>query len=218
MPPECCTIQVWRCKAVRDLTLAEKLKRLRGLEPQFKAAERAGIPPATLCQLENEKRGTSTRRDAVAKRQATLMKLATAYGVAVEYLTGDLPNYMMVFAKTYFAQPGQTAGARLKLLVLELQIRYGIEPEELAKALGISSSIDLRAYQEDRLRFSSSVFGRLEQLVGIPSDWLLRGSEPTATDLAARYKQGLLLAAAGGLSPERLEELVRECLNRSVEK
>lgn len=202
--------------SLRDLTLAEKLCRLRGDTLQKDAARQAGIPPATLCKLERGVRGVSSRPESIAQRRATLERLARAYGVRVEYLAEDLRIYLRAFAESALQGPGKTPGLRLRLVVDELGLRYGIQPAELAASLQLSAP-DLAAYLDDRLRFAHPVFARLEEVVGVPADWLISGP-PGQTDPVAVYRKSLDLAASSGVPPEVLEDLVRRWLDERREK
>lgn len=198
----------------KELTLSEKLRRLRGSTPQNVVAREAGISAATLCRLEREQRGVSVHRQARAQRENTLRRLAAYFGVLVEYLTGNIRTYMRAWAATGLSAPDlTTSGKRLRRLAEELQLRYGISARELAQALALSEQ-DLMEYMADRLPPSPSVFEQLERLTGVPAEWVIRGPH-SDTWTPSDYEPVVRVAAAHRVPPDILEALVRAWIGKN---
>lgn len=194
---------------MRDLTLAEKLKRLRGDVSQKEAAKRIGISAAALCRLERGQRGHGRQPN-----HWTLLKVAETYGVPVEYLESDLRTYMRLFARRVLLDPAlDTPGKRLNRVMQELETRFGVTVSDLAGALGIVQT-DLDNYRQDRfIGWPRPVFERLEELIGVSGDVIAFGSLDKSPDLT-EYQTIVALAASHGLPPGELERLVRTWIDR----
>lgn len=183
-----------------ELTLAEKIRRLRGTESQAHAAKRIGIRQGSLSGIERSHRqGTNF---------ATLKKIADAYGVLVEYLEGDLRTYMKAWAERVLVRENTTSpGKRLGRLLAELETRYGITSQQVASALHISEA-NLGLYLADRAA-PRPFFEKLEELTGVPTEMLLFGPLlPPA--VAALYSGPVSVAIRKGISPERLVRILEE--------
>lgn len=196
---------------MRELTLAEKLIRLRGEESQKDAARRIGISAAALCRLERGQRGHG--RD---PNHWTLLKVAQAYNIPVEYLESDLHSYMRIFARRMLLDPTlDTPGKRLDRLMRELETRFGVSGEELAGALGVLPA-DLDNYRRDQVTvWPKPLLERFETLVGIPGDLIAFGSEGAPPD-PTEYQRALALAATHGLPPDELERLIRHWIQNQT--
>lgn len=134
------------------------------------------------------------------------MKIAQAYNVPVEYLEGDLRKYMRVWAEQVLArEPMVSPGQRLGRLLTELEQRYGLTLENMATTLHVTPD-SLLLFVEDKAS-SNSVFERIEELTGVPTDILLFGPA-LPLDLVASYSATIAKAVRKGLSPEELAELI----------
>lgn len=196
---------------LRELTLSEKLLLLRGNQPQNVVARGAGVAPATLCRLERGQRGRAKRAESALQRAETLRRLATYYGVLPEYLNSDMRTYLQAWATTNLSAPSlRTPAERLRSVVAELERRFNVGNLDLAQELVLSER-DLNDYLSGVLPISEAMGNQLEELTGIPFAWISQHNRQL-WDTSA-YERPLSLAAAGGVPPDVLEDLVRNWLS-----
>lgn len=187
-----------------NLSVAQRVRRLRGTEPQNEAARRIGVSPSTLCCIEQGVRHGTNHR--------TLLQIASAYGVAVEYLEGDIPDYVRAWAERSTANQAPSPGMRLADLLRELELRYDITPVHVADAMEISVG-DLLLCTEDRAA-PRPVVEMLESLIRVPADSLLFGLD-LPPDVVSRYAPAIWAAIRSGLPPEDLLGLVGQVQSSS---
>lgn len=184
-----------------ELTLADKLVRLRGAESQVDAAHRIGIAPSSLCCLEKGLRAGSTHR--------TLTLIADAYNVAVEYLTSNPKTYLRTWADREYtwAKDLGSPGRRLTRLIAELHVRYGVTHSQFAQALNLSENA-LQLYLEDRAA-PRALFELVEDATGVSTDLLLFGS-PLPPAVNAAFSPAIIAAIQRGVTPSELLQLIEK--------
>lgn len=189
------------------LSLAEKVVRLRERKgwSQQQLAGAAAIGASTIAHIELGSR--------TACRPATLRALAGALGVPVEYFTTDRPaHYLRVRLATL--PPAEVATLsdlplhqRLGLLLADLEEKWGeaVSLTALAGRLGLPIE-ELKALLDGKARNDGAgpaLLFALAAEIGLPDAFLL-----PSPSLLERYAEALVLAAARGLTPDALRDLI----------
>lgn len=197
-----------------DLSLAQKLARLRGERSLSEIARGAGTTPSTLSRMEQGRHDQARSPQSRTLRGETLRRLASFYGVLPEYLTGDLRTYMRTWAAAVLANPMlQTPGERLREVVKELGGRYSIKTNDVAEELGLDSE-DLGAYVAGLVPFAQESLAALEAATGVPAEWVVYGA-PGNERNSQPYGTSVEMARRAGMPPSVLEELVKAWLAKN---
>lgn len=189
------------------LSLAEKVVRLRERRgwSQEQLAGAASIGASTIAHIELGSR--------TACRPATLRALAGALGVPVEYFATDSPaHYLRVRLATL--PPAEIATLndlplpeRLRLVLADLEEKWGeaVSLRVLAGRLGLPVE-ELEALLTGKARANGdgpALLFALAAEIGLPERFLL-----PSPSLLERYAEALALAAARGLTPDALRDLI----------
>lgn len=186
------------------MSRGQRLRRLReqrGIE-QREAATAIGVSQPYLSLLERDRKGRH-----VAHVRGTLERAASFYGVALAYLLCDEPQeYVRAWVDQVDAPP--SAGQRLRVVLDELQLRWGsgFTEAEIAGAIGTTLDV-LRDYLADRVPVTDTVAAQLSGLTGAPAEWLV--PRPTCSPGADHaVKIVVERAIASGMDPKELQALI----------
>lgn len=188
-------------------TLAAKVARLREQRgwSQEQLAGAAAIGASTIAHIELGSR--------TACRPATLRALAGALEVPVDYFTTDDPaHYLRVRLATLppaevAAFSGLPLHERLRWVLTDLEEKWGesMSLPVLAARLGLTAN-ELEALLKGpaaKVAPDSGLLFRLAAEAGLPAAFLL-----PSPALLERYAEVLALAAARGLTPDALRDLI----------
>lgn len=191
------------------LTRGKRLLRLRTQKgaDQKDVAAAIGVSRPYISRLETDSKGRNLDHVRV-----TLEKVAQYFGVIPEYLLAESPQEYISSWVPYRSEVPASFGARLRLVLDELSLRWGdgYDGEWLAEGLG--SSVDvIQDYISDKVAVTTAVAEQISKLTGAPSTWLLSGppAKP-ASDVAPanRYERAFTKAITSGMEPEDLELLI----------
>lgn len=189
------------------LTRGQRLRRLRaqkGVEQQ-EAAPAIGISRPYLSLLERDEKGRN-----VDHLRTTFEKAAGYYGVIPEYLLAETPQeYIQAYARSLGSEAPATSGGRLKLVLDELQLRWGEEfaTDRVAQAMGTQVDV-LGDFLDNRVQITDSAAQQFQEVTGAPVDWLVP-RQVVGEDRSPEIQRIVQMAMKNGVEPADLEMMIQ---------
>lgn len=178
------------------------------------AAPAIGISRPYLSLLERDEKGRN-----VDHLRTTLEKAAGYYGVLPEYLLVETPQeYIDAFVRRLGDGVPTSTGERLRLILDELQLRWGEEFTVVAVAETLGTSVDVLAdFVADRVQITESVARQMQAVTGAPIDWLVP-RPGVAVDRSPELQRIVQMAMDNGVDPADLEMMIKLWLARHEKK